>query len=265
MKQRLITGVIAAALFLPIVWLGGLPFLLAVYFIASIGLFELLRMRGIPITSFSGTVALLVVWGLLLPDDILQQVSWVSEFDRFGWLYIGIIVLLGWTVVSKNRFSFVDAGFVTVSMLYVGIPLAYFYELRELGLAYLLLVMLTIWASDIGAYQVGRKIGKRKLWETISPNKTIEGFFGGVVAAVLVAACFYVFSDIAYPLWHFLLLGIVIASVGTFGDLVESAYKRHFHVKDSGAILPGHGGVLDRFDSLMYTLPVLFILQLIGN
>jgi len=264
MKQRAITAVIAAALFLPILYFGGTVFLLTVYLLASIGLFELLRMRGMRLTSFSGIVAMLTVWLLLLPDKVFMEISWLSDWDKAKFVYVAIILLLACTVISENRFNFEDAGFIALTMLYIGVSFMYFYQIRELGLQYLLLVLFMIWASDIGAYQFGRKIGKHKLWEKISPKKTIEGFFGGMLTAAVVGVCFFFFSDIEYSFFRFILLAVIIASVGTFGDLVQSAYKRHYGVKDSGTILPGHGGILDRFDSLLYTLPILFIFNLIG-
>jgi phosphatidate cytidylyltransferase len=124
--------------------------------------------------------------------------------------------------------------------------------------------LLLIWASDIGAYQLGKTFGRRKLWPDISPNKTIEGLLGGLWASTMVGICFSLWGGLGFSLGKIVLISVVVVIVGTFGDLVQSAFKRHYGVKDSGSILPGHGGVLDRFDSLMYTLPVLMIFGDIG-
>lgn len=264
MKQRVITAVIAAALFIPVVYIGGNLFLAVIYAMATIGVSELFKMRKLSPFSFAGILSLLGLWIILLPEKLIKDVSWLNQLDKPSAVYIIITLLLATTVISKNKFTFEDASFATLTFLYVGVSFYYFFQIREVGLVYLLHVMFLIWASDIGAYQVGSKIGKHKLWPTISPNKTIEGFIGGMIFSILVSLCFYFLNYLDYSLTKIILFGVVIASVGTFGDLVQSAYKRHYGVKDSGNLLPGHGGILDRFDSLMYTLPILFILGLIN-
>ena len=100
-------------------------------------------------------------------------------------------------------------------------------------------------------------MGKRKLWPEISPNKTIEGFVGGVVCAIIVAIVFKLLANIDQTMIELLVIGIIVSLFGQMGDLVQSAFKRHYGVKDSGKILPGHGGILDRFDSLMFIMPIL--------
>jgi phosphatidate cytidylyltransferase len=274
LKQRVITAVIAAALFIPVVYIGGNLFLAVIYAMATIGVSELFKMRKLSVFSFAGIISLIGLWTILLPETLINDVSWLHNLDKPNVIYIIITLLLATTVISKNKFTFEDASFSTLTFLYVGVSFYYFFQIREVGLVYLLHVMFLIWASDIGAYQFGSKFGKHKLWPTISPNKTIEGFIGGMISAVIVSLCFYFLRkvdvtfinsvrDMDYTFTKFVLFGVVIATVGTFGDLVQSAYKRHYGVKDSGNLLPGHGGILDRFDSLMYTLPILFILGLI--
>src|SRR5690625_4805594 len=125
---------------------------------------------------------------------------------------------------------------------------------RHVGLAYFLFVLFNIWATDSGAYFIGRSLGRRKLWPDISPNKTIGGAVGGVLSAVVIALIF----QLVYPLFSLFtaaLIAVIASLFGQMGDLVESALKRHYDVKDSGQLLPGHGGVLDRFDSMIFVLP----------
>ena len=127
------------------------------------------------------------------------------------------------------------------------------------------MALLLVWATDTGAYLVGKQYGKRKLMPAVSPNKTIEGSLGGIAAAVLVTIVFVlVDSKVAAPHNFFvmLLLAALFSVAGQFGDLVESAIKRHFGVKDSGMFIPGHGGVLDRFDSLLFVFPIMHLLGL---
>ena len=123
----------------------------------------------------------------------------------------------------------------------------------HLPLAFLLM----LWASDTGAYLFGRKLGKTKLFERHSPKKSWEGFFGGVFTSVLVAFIISLFfKEISSLVW--IGMAVLVVTFGTLGDLVESMLKRSLNVKDSGNILPGHGGILDRFDGLLIAAPVVF-------
>lgn len=259
MKQRIITGVVAAALFLPIVFYGGFPLVLLTYFLATIGLYELLKMKNLSIFSVHGFLSVLFLWVLLFPEEYseIMQSFYYSKIEIAVAL---ILLLLTYTVITKNRFTFEDVSFSILSALYVGIGFYFFFETRqEGGLVFILYSLFMIWATDSGAYFIGKALGKRKLWPEISPNKTVEGSIGGVLCAVIVAVLFVLFTDI-----HVSLIGITVAlSVfGQIGDLVESAFKRHFNVKDSGTILPGHGGILDRFDSLLFVWPLLHFFHL---
>ena len=147
--------------------------------------------------------------------------------------------------------------FMLLGTLYVGIGFYYFIETRNVGLTYVIFALLVVWTTDSGAYFTGRKIGKRKLWPEISPNKTVEGFVGGIVWALVTAFIMSLYKS-TYELLLVLIGITIVASIfGQLGDLVESAIKRHYNVKDSGNILPGHGGILDRFDSLLFVLPLL--------
>ena len=112
-----------------------------------------------------------------------------------------------------------------------------------------------LWASDSGAYFVGKFFGRRKLFERISPKKTWEGLFGGMAVSLLTAFIWAQNTDFM-PQHHWYILSLIIVIVGTWGDLVESMFKRNINIKDSGQFLPGHGGVLDRFDGLLMAAPV---------
>lgn len=263
MKVRIITGVIAAALFLPIVWLGGSIFTALIYILAAIGVYELLRMKDLPIFSFAGAISLLLLFVLLLPSSIAETVFDITGHSKIEWVFVVVFLLLIYTVLVKNRFTFDDAAFMLLGTLYVGIGFHYFIETRDAGLGYLIFALVVVWTTDSGAYFTGRKIGKRKLWPEISPNKTVEGFIGGIVWALIAAFIMHFTSPLTSS--YLILIGITIAAsiFGQLGDLVESAIKRHYNVKDSGNILPGHGGILDRFDSLLFVLPLLHFLHFI--
>jgi len=261
LKQRIITGAIALALFLPIVLLGGPVFTILIYIIAAVGLNEMLRMKGIQLFSFAGIVSLLLLFMLLLPSSITKDVLEVTGHTKLEWIFVAVFLLLIYTVLVKNHFTFDDAAFVILGTLYVGVGFYYFIETRNIGLSYVIFALLVVWTTDSGAYFTGRKIGKRKLWPEISPNKTVEGFVGGIVWALVTAFIIQWISPLTSS--YLVLIGITIAAsiFGQLGDLVESAIKRHYNVKDSGNLLPGHGGILDRFDSLLFVIPLLHFLH----
>lgn len=261
MKQRIITGVIAAALFLPIVFLGGLPFVILTYFLATIGLYELLKMRKLNIFSVNGLLSLLFLWVILFPKKY-DHVLITFNYSKVELGIAFILLLLTYSVITKNRFTFEDVGFSILSAIYVGIGFYFFLETRQAGLVYIFYSLFMIWATDSGAYFIGKALGKNKLWPEISPNKTVEGSIGGVVCAVVVAVLFVLFTNINASILSLIGITVVLSVFGQIGDLVESAFKRHFNVKDSGAILPGHGGILDRFDSLLFVWPLLHFFHL---
>ncbi|WP_066068638.1 phosphatidate cytidylyltransferase [Neobacillus soli] len=259
MKQRILTAVVAAALFLPIVYYGGIPLVLLTYFLATIGLYELLKMKNLSLFSVHGMLSVLFLWVLIFPEKY-NDVLGTFNYSKTELCIAFILLLLAYTVITKNQFTFEDISFTILSAIYVGIGFYYFYETRvEGGLVYILYSLFMIWATDSGAYFIGKAFGKRKLWPEISPNKTIEGSLGGVVCAVIVAILFVFLTDINRSI---IAITVVLSVFGQIGDLVESAFKRHFNVKDSGKILPGHGGILDRFDSLLFVWPLLHFFHL---
>lgn len=155
-------------------------------------------------------------------------------------------------------------GFCVLAVAYIGIGFMYFFETRESGLIYILYALLIVWLTDTGAYLFGKAFGRRKLWPQISPNKTIEGSLGGTLISVIIPVVFVLTGLMEGSLWLLIPFTIVLSIFGQMGDLVESALKRHFDVKDSGTFLPGHGGILDRFDSFIFVLPLMNILPIIS-
>ncbi len=146
-------------------------------------------------------------------------------------------------------------------LVYIGFPMFLMPIIAQFNEAHngwiLAAVFILIWTSDSFAYLVGRKFGKRKLLERISPNKTIEGFVGGMVFTLIASVLLYYFVPV-FSLGGWLGLAVIVIIFGTTGDLFESALKRSFNLKDSGNFMPGHGGILDRIDSLLMTLPIVY-------
>ena len=257
MKQRVITAVIFGVVLISLTIIGGIPFIALSYLFSSIAVYELLKMKNVKIVSLPGIASLVVLWIFLLPD----QYTFILEYlnvTKAEVALLTVLLFLTYTVVTKNRFTFDDVAFILMSTIYIGIGFYYFIETREAGLVFIFYAIFIIWATDSGAYLVGRKLGKRKLWPEISPNKTIEGAIGGIISAVIVSLLFSLLTSIDAGMFKLAILTVFLSVFGQIGDLVESALKRHYHVKDSGHILPGHGGILDRFDSLLFTAPLVY-------
>lgn len=261
MKTRTITAVFALLLFLPIVILGSWPLLILVYLMAITGLYEILKMNRIHIFSLPGFLSLIALCMVLIPQESYSPT--IADFQLEIIVALALI-MLSTTVVSKNRFNFVDMSFCVMAVAYIGIGFMYFFETRESGLIYILYALLIVWLTDTGAYLFGKSFGKRKLWPQISPNKTIEGSLGGTLVSVIIPVVFVMTGLMEGSLWLLIPFTIVLSIFGQMGDLVESALKRHFDVKDSGTFLPGHGGILDRFDSFIFVLPLMNILPIIS-
>lgn len=260
MKQRIVTGVIGGILFITLVYLGGMWYSLLLFLLALIGLFEFLRMAGIRPFSITGILSYLLMLSIVWPD--LVSSSW-PFFHFSSVLMPALILLLFTTVVKKNEIHVEHAALSLLGAIYIGFGFTYMGAFRngvsDHGFWLTMLILLGIWATDSGAYFVGRSFGKNKLWPAISPNKTIEGSLGGIVIAFVIVLAINTAKNVV-PFMQALQIAFVIGVTAQMGDLVESAIKRHFGVKDSGQIFPGHGGVLDRTDSWLIVFPILYIL-----
>ena len=166
-------------------------------------------------------------------------------------------------IYRKSEYVFVNIGFTLLGVLYIAVPISFAnYIVLTDGFAYnshlLLGFFFLIWSFDTLAYVFGVSFGKHRLFERISPKKSWEGFIGGMLASLGIAfAISKFFTEISFL--HWAILSIIISVFGTYGDLVESSFKRNINEKDSGSLLPGHGGVLDRFDAVFFTLPLFYL------
>lgn len=265
MKTRVLTAIVALAVFIPLLILGGLPLQILVALMAIVAVDEILIMRKKILISFEAIISNLAVVVAVLPTSWWQN-NTINLLSQNNLIYIFILLMLLHTVISKNHFTFDDAAIMVLAVLYVGLGFHFFMSARNMagGLATLFYALLIVWITDSGAYLVGRKLGKHKLAPRISPNKTWEGSIGGTVISVIVSAIYIYFFPQTYSWSVMLIISLIASCAGQFGDLIESALKRYYNVKDSGKILPGHGGILDRFDSLLLVLPVLYLLGVIN-
>jgi phosphatidate cytidylyltransferase len=257
MKQRITTGIIGALVFLSLLYMGGWFYALMILGLGLIGFDEFVRMSGFKRADGISWTGYLLIVALILPAmDWLPFSSWLSLGQV---IWFSLFIFLSVTVLSKNQYHFVHVSKLWAAAVYIGVGFYYILETRfmEDGLVWVLFILFCTWASDSGAYFTGKWLGRTKLWPHISPNKTVEGSIGGIVWSVIVAISFTFFYQI--PMLQAVILGIVIAVIGQWGDLIQSAYKRYFDVKDSGSLLPGHGGVLDRVDSWLIVFPFVYL------
>lgn len=197
---------------------------------------------------------------VLYTTNALQLLGWIDT----NVLAINIPVLFFIFISElflKRDFPFRNIGFTILGIAYVSLPitlLARLVHIQEHYNPHLILAMyFIIWANDTGAYLIGSMLGRKKLFERISPNKSWEGTIGGALTGIVVSY-FLSLYYLELQLTHWIFIAIIVAITGTLGDLVESLYKRSKNVKDSGNILPGHGGILDRFDSLILSTPFVY-------
>jgi len=272
MKTRIITALVAlpiiiASIVLPIwvpqaVWI----FVALAGFAMAAGLFEFysltkkLELKADPSIGYLWAICLFI--GFVFdapakqPDLILATIAvflmalLVSQMFRFRADFSKMLIGIGVTLLGVMYVAFLGGYLVATRMGFEQLP-----NLSTHLLGYFFLV---VFASDTGAYFTGRAIGKHKLAPAISPGKTIEGLIGGILSAAAVAALatWWFFPELPYQ-WS-IPLAIVLALVGVLGDLAESAIKRGSKTKDAASILPGHGGFLDRLDSLLFGAPILY-------
>lgn len=197
-----------------------------------------------------GLVTVLNMGGLTDQETFVQVASLL--FSPF------VFTIFIYELYSKSKEPFVNIAFMVLGLFYIGIPFALvdyvafegdtFYYKTIFGL------LLLTWVNDTGAYLVGSQVGKTPLFPRVSPNKTWEGTAGGIITTMVFGGLLgLTFTEI--PLEHWIVLAFIIAIFGGLGDLVESMLKRSVGVKDSGSLLPGHGGVLDRFDAFIFAVP----------
>jgi phosphatidate cytidylyltransferase len=200
---------------------------------------------------------------LILSDNMTLPVllSYKATHSILFLLPVTMSVILIRQLFKTSNVPFIDMGFTFSGILLVVAPFIFFYALAYIRGTYNnhfpMAFLILLWSNDTGAYLVGRQFGKTKLFERHSPKKTWEGFIGGIAisaGAALIIGHF--FKDLLWNQW--VSVAIIISCFGTLGDLVESMFKRSINVKDSGGILPGHGGLLDRFDGLLLAAPVVY-------
>jgi phosphatidate cytidylyltransferase len=203
-----------------------------------------------------------IILGLVMTTLVLSHLQWPDVLPLHPLLVFVITATLVWYLLSKHDLSrsLVDVSVLIFGMLYIGFTLGHLLLIRALpdGIFLIFFVLLVTWAGDTGAYYAGVSMGRTPLAPRISPNKTVEGLLGGCLLAVVIALIARAWFIPSFTIVDALVLGVMLTVAGLIGDLSESMFKRGAGVKDSGGLIPGHGGMLDRLDSLLLTAPTYY-------
>jgi phosphatidate cytidylyltransferase len=264
MLKRTITAVIAFAVFFLFLYFSGtfmLPLAMAILGLAAayemVGCVGLRKNVWIAVPSYLAAVVLPFLARMC--EDPLPAILSVC--------LIYMICVFAATVFSRGNLDYTVASSAFTGVFYVTVAFTSIVFLRDIGKYFYLLVFVGAWVSDTFAYLCGRLFGKHKLIPEVSPKKTVEGAIGGVIFAGLAFVLYalvirnFFDSSVAPNYLVMMIAGMIIAVISQIGDLIASVIKRRFGIKDYGWVFPGHGGVLDRFDSVLLTAPVLWILS----
>ncbi|SFG47712.1 phosphatidate cytidylyltransferase [Lachnospiraceae bacterium C7] len=259
-KTRLLSGIVLVALSIALIVCGGDVLLLSTLAISLIGMFELYRVFKIEksVVAIIGYLAAIALYGNIRFNFLKESIALVMIF---------MILLMFAYVFTYPKYNANQISVAFFGMFYVAAMLSYVYRIRTLknGLYLAFLVFLCSWGCDTCAYCFGKLFGKHKMSPKLSPKKSIEGAIGGILGSALLTALYlWIFSKKMNMMPVEILVLSIIAAVAAFismiGDLTASAIKRNYEIKDYGKLIPGHGGIMDRFDSMIITAPIIYYL-----
>lgn len=265
-RKRVYSATIFVPVILGIVWVGGLAFLLLVALLIGLGLWEFYELcekigfSPFKILGTAGGVGLAITVYL----NNIRIGSYLGSNATAFLLFA--LILIGYLLSFRRKQSFdrvlLDLGMTFLGIAYVPWLWSHLILLREFrpgGMQWTFLLIFIIWLMDTGCYGVGLKFGRHKLAARLSPHKTREGSLGGLAVALLTAVvCWVLFLQNLTSLPRVMVLGLIIGALAQISDLSESLLKRAAGVKDSSHLIPGHGGILDRFDSFFFSAPFLY-------
>lgn len=256
MKKRIIGAIIILIFFIPLLFIGDTAFSFGVYLVALFGLYEFLKIKDEQkyIPAFIKFISYVLLTLLLLANTNTKNLTFSIDYRVLAGLFISYLIP---TVLyhDRKKYSINDAFYLIGGVLFLGISMSLLILIRNNSLALTIYLFLISTMTDTYAYFIGSFIGKYKLLESISPKKTLEGMIGGTIFGTFIGAVFYsLFVSSTTPIYVIILVTLFLSIIGQFGDLVFSAIKRYFSKKDFSNIVPGHGGVLDRMDSIIFIL-----------
>lgn len=267
--QRVITGALFGAVMILSVVFNGWTFIALFFIINLLSIWEFYKLvmtDGSEPRRYAGTLLSCTIFVLtgLIAKNFVHPVYLILILPLIFYIFIQELYL-------KSGKPFENLAYTFIGIIYLTVPLSLFnfiaFPTNDAGNYHYQIILgyfFLLWASDTGAYLFGRKLGKRKLFERHSPKKSWEGSIGGTITTLLVAYIISIyFTDLFLVDW--IVIALLIVVTGTLGDLVESMLKRSLDVKDSGRILPGHGGILDRFDGLFISVPFVVTYLILRN
>ena len=249
MKTRVISAIVMIAIFVPLLIIGKIPYIIFSAILSMAGMWELLRLEKIPkgMQFISYIVCLFIVVSSYL----------IKDFNPFNY-YLIIGLFLAYTIImiiysDLDNYSYEKSLWLLTITLMIGFMFKNFIDIRYMSIYLVIYLFLISTMTDTFALFCGKKFGKHKLIPKISPNKTIEGSIGGSIFGTIIPSIFY------YCIYHKLTLLIVLQTliltiICQFGDLFFSSIKRHYNIKDFSNLIPGHGGILDRLDSILFVM-----------
>ncbi|MFP4697284.1 MAG: phosphatidate cytidylyltransferase [Eubacteriales bacterium] len=261
MKIRVISSVLGLPIAFFAIIYGGLTLLGVISIISLIGLIEFYK-------AFEIKCILLYVIGLSVHISYSILIALNKEEDLMYLISLFLLILLAAYVLNYSKINITNVLVVFFGFFYVSYLLSHIYFVREFhpyGYWVVWLIFISAWGTDTFAYLTGLSIGKNKLAPILSPKKTIEGSIGGIIGAVILSIIFgFIFINSKNETNSYVLYFAIITGVGSIisqiGDLAASAIKRNVKIKDYGQLIPGHGGILDRFDSILFTAPFVFLI-----
>ncbi len=254
MKKRIISAIVMIIILVPLLIIGRLPFMILSLILGCMIIYELLKLK--PKLDIRPKIATFILTGLLIIYAYLKgnSFNFIADFDFRLLIFVPLVLLLMLVFINnQKKYNHHDAFYLIGITYFIGFALGNIIKIRELGLYPLLYLILVATMTDTFAYFIGSKFGKHKLAPLISPNKTIEGSVGGSIIGSLIASIFYIFVIKDYRnIFLLIILTIFLSIIGQLGDLVKSSIKRCEGIKDFSNLIPGHGGIFDRFDSIIF-------------
>ncbi len=247
--KRIISSIIGILIFILIVTWGHFPFFILISLITAVALREFNNM-----TEHDSLITLLISSMFFLIVSYLNLIFGLNF--PIEYLFILVLLILFYDCYRNNNLDNIIKSISgnLFAIIYIVFGLIYFIYLRNIDFKFgLWIALVATWLTDIGAYFVGKYYGKIKLAPRISPNKTMEGALGGIIFSFIFVVAFTFYLNVFSGIWF--IYAFLLPLIAILGDLFESAIKRATGVKDSGNVIPGHGGILDRFDSLLFTIP----------
>ena len=258
MKVRIISAIVMVAIFVPFLIIGELPFAVLMGVLGMFGFYELMRVRE---TKKKFPFVLKLFAYFLVLAFSMYNINSIEFAYKFDYRVMAFIIFMFTSpmvfINNTKRYNLNDALFLIGSILFVGLSFNLIVITRNFDINYIIYLLLITAMTDTFALFTGMLIGKHKLCPDISPKKTIEGAVGGLIGSSLLAWLFgFIFMrDMALVC---LVLGLVGGAAGMAGDLTASMFKRKMGIKDYGTLIPGHGGIMDRFDSVIFVAPVVY-------